>query len=115
MAVSLAEQQVIYYKTENGKSPYTSWFSALKDRRAKAKILTRVDRLRFGNFGDHKSLGQGLFELRLIYGPGFRVYFGRVGDQVVVLLSGGDKGSQDKDIEKARLYWDDFRRNYNGE
>ena len=112
--MSSPEQHIIYYKTDDGKSPFTSWFSSLKDFRAKAKIMARVERLRFGNFGDYKSLGKGLFELRLTYGPGYRVYFGRVGDQVVVLLSGGDKSSQSKDIEKAQIYLDNFRRSNDG-
>jgi putative addiction module killer protein len=63
-----------------------------------------------GNLGDHKSLGDGLFELRVDHGPGYRVYFGRDGDRLVVLLCGGDKSRQVKDIETAREYWAEYRR-----
>lgn len=112
--MSSLEKQILYYKSSDGESPFTSWLSSLKDRRAKLKILTRIDRARFGNFGDHKSLGKGLFELRLDYASGFRVYFGRVGDEIVVLLCGGDKKTQSKDIESARMYWEDFRRTKDG-
>lgn len=81
---------------------FTKWLSKLKDRAAKARIAERLDRVALGNLGDHKSLGSGLFELRLTFGPGYRVYFSREGDTIVILLIGGDKSSQAKDIQKAR-------------
>lgn len=75
----------------------------------KARILTRIDRLRFGNFGDCKSVGSGVFELRIPLGPGYRVYFGLVGTEVVLLLGGGDKSTQQKDIKACQQYWTEYK------
>lgn len=96
------------YLLHSGKSPFEEWFSKLRDSTAKARILTRIDRLRFGNFGDCKSVGGGVFELRIHFGPGLRVYFGLVGSEVVLLLGGGDKGSQQKDILACQNYWREY-------
>ena len=81
---------------------FAKWFSNLKDRRAKARVQARIDRLEIGNFGDVASVGEGGSELRIHYGPGYRVYFVRQGSVIVVLLCGGDKGSQSSDIAKAQ-------------
>lgn len=89
------------YVRTNGKSPFEDWVSGLRDKSAKAKIFTCIDRIKFGNFGDCKSIGHGVFELRVRFGPGYRVYFGLVGSEVVLLLIGGDKASQPKDINLA--------------
>jgi putative addiction module killer protein len=96
------------YVRSNGKSPFEDWISDLKDKSAKAKIFTRIDRIRFGNFGDCKSVGAGVFELRIHIGPGYRIYFGVVGAEVVLLLLGGDKSSQSRDIQTAQKYWKEF-------
>jgi putative addiction module killer protein len=96
------------YVRSNGKSPFEDWISDLKDKSAKAKIFTRIDRIRFGNFGDCKSVGGGVFELRIHIGPGYRIYFGVVGAEVVLLLLGGDKSSQSRDIQTAQKYWKEF-------
>lgn len=96
------------YVRSNGKAPFEDWLSDLRDKSAKAKIFTRIDRLRFGNFGDCKSVGGGVFELRIHFGPGYRVYFGVVGTDVVLILVGGDKSSQKRDIEAAHKYWKEF-------
>jgi putative addiction module killer protein len=85
------------------------WFDDLRDGRGKAKIHARIERLRHGNLGDSKSLGGELYELRIHFGPGYRVYFGRDGKTLVLLLCGGDKGSQKEDIGKARQYWADYK------
>jgi len=77
--------------------------------KAKAKIAIRLDRLRAGNFGDSKSVGDGVLELRLDYGPGYRIYLGQDNETLVILLCGGDKSSQIKDITKAKDYWTDYR------
>ncbi|QQR91041.1 MAG: type II toxin-antitoxin system RelE/ParE family toxin [Myxococcales bacterium] len=89
--------------------PFVEWLGALKDKRARAKIRARINRLELGNFGDCKSVGGGVSELRISFGPGYRVYFGRDGQTVVVLLCGGDKSSQARDIEKAKLYWKEYK------
>lgn len=81
---------------------YRNWFSRLKDSRARARIDVRVRRLSLGHVGDAKALGNGVSELRIHYGPGYRVYFTQVGAEIVVLLAGGDKSSQRSDIEKAK-------------
>ena len=81
---------------------FTKWLEDLKDLRAKARILARIDRMEFGNFGDVSSVGEGISEMRIFYGPGYRVYFVQRGSEVVILLSGGDKSTQSKDITKAK-------------
>ena len=73
-----------------------------------ARIRARIDRIEEGNLGQYKALGMGLFELKFNFGPGYRVYFAVDGDVVILLLSGGDKGSQRRDIENARKYWTDY-------
>lgn len=81
---------------------YARWFEALRDERAKSTIDRRISRVRLGNFGDSRSVGDGVSELRIDYGPGYRVYFTREGDILVLLLCGGDKSSQTHDIERAK-------------
>ena len=81
---------------------FDKWFEGLKDRRARARIQVRIDRVEMGNFGDVAPVGDGISELRIFYGPGYRVYFIQRGEVVVVLLSGGNKASQKSDIVKAK-------------
>ena len=81
---------------------FSKWLSKLRDRKAIARILVRIESLRQGNTGDSKSLGSGLHELRIHFGPGYRIYFTRKAGLVVLLLCGGDKSSQSKDIARAR-------------
>ena len=83
-------------------SAYASWFAALRDRTAKARIDIRIRRLSLGNFGDTRPVGEGVTELRIHYGPGYRIYLKKQGDSLVILLAGGDKSSQDKDIRLAK-------------
>ncbi len=81
---------------------FTKWFENLKDRRAKARIQARIDRIEMGNFGDAAPVGEGVSELRFFYGPGYRVYFSQRDNVVVILLCGGDKSTQQSDIAKAQ-------------
>ena len=81
---------------------YVSWFGGLRDAVAKARVLTRIRRIEMGNFGDVKPVGEGISELRIDHGPGYRVYITQQGDTVVILLAGGDKLSQRRDIERAK-------------
>lgn len=81
---------------------FADWLLALPDKRSRARIAARIERLRDGNFGDVKPVGESVVELRLHYGPGFRIYFTARGDQIIILLCGGDKSSQDKDIVRAK-------------
>lgn len=94
----------------DGRMPFEEWLADIRDRNVKAAIVARITRARLGNMGDCKRVGDGVSEMRIHYGPGFRIYFGIDGIFVVILLCGGDKGSQQRDIDKAKLYWDDYRR-----
>jgi putative addiction module killer protein len=96
------------YEDLRGKYPFEEWFKGLKDRKAKAMITNRLNRVSLGNFGDFKSVGQGVYELRIQFGPGYRIYFGKENSRLVILLAGGDKSNQMKDIEKAKRYWADY-------
>ena len=82
--------------------PFDDWLAKLRDRQARIRIVQRMNRLGAGNAGDHRSVGAGVFELRIDYGPGYRVYYVQRGQILVVLLCGGDKSSQDKDIKRAQ-------------
>ncbi len=82
---------------------FDKWFSSLKDTRDRARIINRFDSLYLGNFGDHKTVSVNLFELRFFFGPGFRVYYTIKDGYIVLLLCGGDKSSQDRDIDKAKI------------
>jgi putative addiction module killer protein len=95
------------YLTPQGKNPFREWLKSL-DRAVQARIQARVLRFENGNLGDHKNVG-GVWEARLDFGPGYRLYFGKDGNAVILLLAGGDKASQSKDITAAKLYWEDFR------
>jgi putative addiction module killer protein len=92
-------------------SVFAAWIGALRDLRAVAKIDVRIGRLRLGNFGDMRPVGDSVSELRVDFGPGYRVYFTKVGDKIVVLLCGGDKGSQARDIEIAKSMAAELRAN----
>ena len=81
---------------------YSEWFTGLRDRRAKTRIDIRIRRLSLGNPGDVKPIGEGVSEMRIDYGPGYRVYFAQHGSEFIVLLAGGDKASQDRDIREAK-------------
>jgi putative addiction module killer protein len=84
-------------------SAFSGWLSTLRDSRARVRIQVRIDRMADGHFGDAKPIGDGLSEARIDYGPGYRVYFMQQGRHVVILLCGGDKSSQSRDIKQARL------------
>ena len=103
------ERTVTTYETHDGKRPFESWLDDLKDRRGRAAILARLARLELGNFGDCKSIGDGVSELRIPCGPGYRAYFGIDGPTLVVLLCGGDKKTQKKDIDLAKTYWKEYQ------
>lgn len=98
------------YLREDGYSPFGDWLLSLKDPQARARVRVRLDRLKLGNLGDCKSVGGGVQELRIDYGPGYRVYFGQDGASLILLLFGGDKRTQRQDIRTSVAYWEDYRR-----
>ena len=102
------ERELIEYCASDGRAPFRTWMDSLKDKRTRARIDARLLRVRLGNFGDAKAVGGGVHELRINFGPGYRIYFGLEGVRVVVLLIGGDKTTQTKDIENAKTYWADY-------
>ena len=102
--------EVFRYVTESGREPVTEWLQSLQDKRAQAKIRVRLKRLEAGMFGDCEPVGDGVLELREHLGAGYRVYFGRHGKAVVILLCGGRKKTQPPDIKTARQYWADWKR-----
>ncbi|MEE3717019.1 type II toxin-antitoxin system RelE/ParE family toxin [Tumidithrix elongata RA019] len=101
-------KEIRRYITKDGKIPFAIWIDALRDSKVRAKINERLRRASLGNLGDFKSLADGVFELRIDYGSGYRVYFGQVGSTIVLLLCGGDKSTQTRDIRKAKEYWADY-------
>ena len=101
-------RKVQIYVDHKGKSPFEHWMRSLRDKQTKARTLTRIDRVRLDNLVDCEPVGAGVFELRLHFDPGYRVYFGLHGAGIVLLLCGGDKSSQARDIELAKTYWQEF-------
>jgi putative addiction module killer protein len=99
--------QVVEYIDERGRSVFAKWFDAL-DARAAAKITMALTRMAMGNLGDVKSVGGGVQEKRIDWGPGYRIYFGRKGASLILLLTGGSKKRQDRDITKARALWSGY-------
>jgi len=99
-----------YYLTETGEKPFKEWLDALKDIGARQKVRIRLDRVRLGSLGKNRSVGEGVFELKIHYGPGYRVYYAREERTIIRLLLGGDKSSQKGDIVLAREYWKDHKR-----
>ena len=102
--------EVLRYVTESGKDVVGQWLTELNDAQARARIAVRIARLSVGNFGDCKPLGGGVSELRIDWGPGYRVYFAVAGRTTVLLLCGGDKRIQAADIKRAKDYWRDYQR-----
>jgi putative addiction module killer protein len=101
---------IYHYVTASGNDPFQSWLEGLQDKATAARIAARLERLIAGNFGDCKSLGGSLYELRVDYGPGYRVYYTMIGKEIVLLLCAGDKSRQTGDIATARTYLKDYRK-----
>jgi len=111
MTQKIKPKRVIIFIDENGNEPYINWLNRLKDQKTKERIKIRVRRLESGLYGDYKAVGEGVLELRMFFGAGYRVYIGEDGENIVILLLGGDKGSQKQDIEIAKLYWKEYKEN----
>ncbi len=105
-----ANRREIRHYIHNGRDVIAGWLQNLRDNAGRGKILDRIDRLADGNLGDHRWVGGGVCELRVHFGPGYRVYFGEDGTRLVVLICGGSKDSQAADIDLAQRFWAEFRR-----
>ena len=98
-------REIQIYRLPNGRRPFAEWLESIPDTSTLDRIQARLERLEDGNLGDYQSIGDGVFELRLNFGPGYRIYFGQMGNTTVLLLCGGDKSSQARDVERAKNYW----------
>lgn len=96
-------RQVEFYRTSKGKEPVSEWLVSIQDRSTQDRILARLERLESGNLDDYRSVGSGVFELRFQFGSGYRIYFGETDSRIILLLCAGDKSSQTRDIERAKL------------
>jgi putative addiction module killer protein len=102
--------EVFRYQRDDGREPFTEWLNAVRDKVAQARIRVRLRQVQAGNFGDCEPVGEGVMELRVHVGAGYRVYLGRYGKTVVLLLCGGDKRSQPADIKHAKELWSEWKR-----
>jgi len=100
--------EIKYHRTADNKEPVTEWLYALRDKVTRIRIENRIQRMREGNLGKHKHFS-GIFELIIDFGPGYRVYCGKYGNTLIILLTAGDKGAQNKDIQLALKYWEDYK------
>lgn len=102
--------EIEYYQDGNGNKPFIEWLESFKkDLKTKHRIQARLGHVIKGNLGDHHGIGEGVSELRLNFGPGYRIYYGIDGNKIILLLCGGDKGTQKDDIKKAIKYWQDYK------
>ena len=104
----MTARELVMLETLDGKVPFEVWFNSFRDGAFQNAIDARLTRVADGNFGDHQSVGEGVFELRIPKGPGLRVYYGLDGSKVVVLIGGGDKSTQNKDIIRAQKLWKEY-------
>ncbi|MCF6767385.1 type II toxin-antitoxin system RelE/ParE family toxin [Thiotrichales bacterium 19S11-10] len=102
-------KEIRIFQTDDGKEPFLIWLDSIKDKVIRARIKRRIDRLYLGNEGDHKSVGDGVFELRIAFGSGYRFYYAKEKDVIYILLLGGDKKTQTKDIKQAKTYWSELK------
>ena len=98
-----------YYQTTTGRQPFVEWLERLDDRQARARIEARLARAATGNFGDVEPVGEGVSELRIDWGPGYRVYFAQAGQVTILLLCAGDKRTQQRDIARAKAHFKDYK------
>ncbi len=105
--------EIRYYVAAGGRQPFAEWFAEL-EADARAKVTRAIARLEQGNFSNVKSVGEGVLEYRIDFGPGYRVYFGRDGEMLVILLTGGTKKRQQRDIDAAHAFWQDYKQSKRG-
>ena len=101
------------YQDQHGFEPYIDWVNSCLDWKTRSRIEQRLRRIEQGNLGDYKSLEQGVFEFRFDFGPGYRVYFGKENEKIIILLIGGDKSTQKRDIALAKAYWQEYKEQKN--
>ncbi len=111
MGKAAEPKTVVIYEDAAGKQPFVEWLEGLRDTKGRERIMARIARLTQGNYGDCEFVGDGVSELRMFFGPGYRVYIGEAGNHVVILLCGGDKSTQAQDIETAKAYWKEYQSN----
>jgi putative addiction module killer protein len=109
MAQPVEPKKVLTYQDANGNEPFTDWLNSLRDQKGRRTILRRIGRLEHGLYGDCEPIGEGVLELRLFFGPGYRVYFGEEAGRIIILLCGGDKDTQTRDIKAAKEYWKEYK------
>ena len=102
-------KEIELYITPEGKIPFSDWLDSLKSKRIKAEVNRRLERATAGNFGDHKSVGEDVYEIRITYGPGYRIYYATVDNKIILLLCAGEKDTQAADVKKAKKYWRDYQ------
>ena len=105
-------REIEVYVNKNGQEPFREWFDSIQDIGTQTRIRARLDRLEKGNFGDCQSVGSGVYELRIHFGSGYRIYFGEVNRTIILLLCGGDKSTQTRDIRNAKTYWLDSKEDH---
>ena len=110
---SAPPKTVKLYVDQNSREPFAKWLDGLRDAKARRSISRRIEALEYGHYGDVKPVGNGVSELRIFSGPGYRVYFGEEGNDIVILLCGGDKDSQSRDIKTAHTYWKEYKNRAN--
>ncbi|OGI04222.1 MAG: hypothetical protein A2Y25_08880 [Candidatus Melainabacteria bacterium GWF2_37_15] len=103
------EKTIEYYQTKNGKCPFEEWIKSFKDKTTKMRILKRIERLEYGYYGEFEQINEDLFELKLKFGKGYRIYYSDINNKLVLFLSGGDKHRQSADIKKAIEYLNDYK------
>lgn len=106
--IEATQKEIEFYITPEGKIPFNDWFESLKDKRGREEVARRLNRALQGNFGDHKVLSEGLYEMRITYGPAYRIYYTEKDKRIIVLLCAGDKSSQSEDIKRAKQYLEDY-------
>jgi putative addiction module killer protein len=96
------------YQTEDNRVPFDDWLNSIQDKSTQNAIINRIDRMELGSTANFRPVGEGVTELKIDRGPGYRVYFGQDGETLIILLAGGDKSTQDKDCAKAKEYWREY-------
>lgn len=107
--MNLKERSIEIYEKSDGSRPFEKWYDNLKDEKTQVRINARLDKIASGNFGDVKSVGDGVCELKFSFGPGIRIYFAQTRETIVLLLIGGDKSTQSRDIKKAKEFWMEYK------